>query len=295
MIVSAGLGKAAVPATCGELVQGSLDGTPCLVSCPINVYSVAEVQLSDQVGWQVPTDLPKAVAGLNAGLRELQPAAAGGRLRLNSNLPRGRGYGSSTADLGATLYALGRACGQPLEPHQAARLAVRIEPSDSSLFPGLALFDHRCASFYEVLGTAPPLHVITLDPGGEVDTLAFNEQDHQAQLRRLAGEHRQAFELLRYALRNNDWRSLGEAATLSARVHQVILHNPWLEQVLRLTRAVGALGTCRAHSGTLLGILLDGRNADVQSIANYLRCRLPPQLKIYVYQLVDGGPHYSDI
>jgi len=292
--VRTGQGRAAVPATCGELVQGSLDGTPCLVSCPINVYSVAEVELSTQDGWQVPVGLPKAVAGLYAGLQALRPSAPGGCLRLHSELPRGRGYGSSTADLGATLYALGQACGQPLEPHQVARLAVTIEPSDSSLFPGLALFDHRRGSFCEVLGMAPPLCVITIDPGGEVDTLAFNELDHQTQLRRLAGEHRQAFELLRHALRSNDWRSLGEAATLSARVHQVILHNPWLEQVLGLARAVDALGICRAHSGTLLGVLLDGAHADARAVADYLRRRLPPQLKLYVHQLVDGGPYYPD-
>jgi hypothetical protein len=44
-------------------------------------------------------------------------------------------------DIGATLFALGRAMEQPLASAEVAQLAVGIEPSDSSLFPGLTLFD----------------------------------------------------------------------------------------------------------------------------------------------------------
>jgi L-threonine kinase len=301
-------GRAAVPATCGELVQGTLDGVPCLVSCPIDIYSVAEVRLlclpvpqaASQTGsaspgrqcWQVPADRPKAVAALRAGLRHLGHES-GTWLRLSSPLPPGRGYGSSTADVGATLYALGRACGRDILPAEAARLAVSIEPSDSSLFPGLTLFAHRSAGFHETLGWAPPLRLIVIDPGGEVDTLAFNDIDHKEALRRLALGHREAFELLRHSLRQSDWHGLGGAATLSASLHQTILHNPWLEQVLALAGQVGALGVCRAHSGTLLGILLDPA-ADVASSAAYVARRLPPEMAVHTHRLVGGGPLDED-
>ncbi len=301
--MSTAAGQAAVPATCGELVQGTLDGVPCLVSCPIDAYSLAEVHLhplpipppprlpgTEQAGrwhWQVPADRPKAVAALHAGLRHLGQECTG-RLRLTSPLPRGRGYGSSTADVGATLYALGRACGRDIPPAEAALLAVSIEPSDSSLFPGLTLFAHRSAEFHETLGCAPPLHLIVVDPGGGVDTLAFNDLDHTDALRRLALGHREAFELLRHSLRRGDWHALGGAATLSASLHQTILHNPWLEQVVGLAGQVGALGVCRAHSGTLLGILLDPA-ADVASSAEYVARRLPPGMVLHKHRLVGGG------
>ncbi len=166
------LASVAVPATCGELVQGTLDGIPCLVSCPIDCYSIAEIHLKPTPGWEVPGDAPKAAAALRAGLAYMGSATSwAGRLRLLSDLPRGRGYGSSTADIGATLYALGQALGRPIAPEQVAQLAVSVEPSDSTIFPGLALFDHRGGHLHEGLGPAPPLAVVIIDPGGEVDTL----------------------------------------------------------------------------------------------------------------------------
>jgi len=280
----------ALPATCGELVQGTLDGVPCLVSCPIGRYSVAEVQSLQESGWTVPSDAPKAVTALCAGLAHASRPEQGGQLRLFSDLPRGRGYGSSTADVGATLYALGEALGQSFAPAEAAQLAVSVEPSDSTLFPGLTLFDHREGTFHEALGPAPPLVVVVLDPGGEVDTLAFNRLDRSDALRRLAPRHRQAFDLLREGLKRSDIQAVGAAATMSAQAHQDILFNPLLEPVLALAPEVGAVGVCRAHSGTLLGILLDPVHADVQAVAAFITKHLADQAAVACYPLVGGGP-----
>ncbi len=287
-----GQARVTLPATCGELVQGTLDGVPCLVSCPIGRYSVAEVRLRPGPGWDVPPDAAKAAAALRDGLSYLDRPEWGGRLRLVTDLPRGRGYGSSTADIGATLFALGRAMGQPLASEEVAQLAVGVEPSDSTLFPGLTLFDHRGGSFHECLGPAPSLSVVVLDAGGEVDTLAFNRVAHRGTLRRLAPEHRQAFALLREGLEQRDWEALGEAVTLSARAHQAILPDPLLEPALALAGEVNALGVCRAHSGTLLGLLLDPVHADMPAIIDFVARRLPDGVSVACYPLMDGGPRY---
>jgi L-threonine kinase len=169
-----------------------------------------------------------------------------------------------------------------------ARLAVSVEPSDSTLFPGLTLFAHRSGEFYETLADAPPLHVVVLDPGGEVDTVAFNRCDHRAILQRLAKEHRQTFDMLRQSLRDSDWEMLGEAASLSSRLHQAILPNPWLDDVLKLARSVSALGVCRAHSGTLLGLLMDTVTTDVAAVTAYIARRFP-SLAVHVHRLTSGG------
>ncbi len=322
VVYGAGPTCAALPATCGELVQGTLDGIPCLVSCPIGRYSMAEVRLRPGPGWDVPLDAAKATAALRDGLAYLDRPELGGRLRLVTDLPRGRGYASSSADVGATLFALGQAMGQPLTSEEVAQLAVGVEPSDSTLFPGLTLFDHRGGGFHECLGPAPSprpapswdrdgtragashlcradrcrqggLAVVVLDPGGEVDTLAFNRVDHRGTLRRLAPEHRRAFALLREGLEQRDWEALGEAVTLSACAHQAILPDPLLEPALDLAREVGALGVCRAHSGTLLGLLLDPVHADVPAIVDFVAHRLPDGVSVACYPLVDGGPRYN--
>jgi len=284
------MGRVALPGTCGELVQGTLDEVPCLVSCPIDRYSVAAISLLPNADWILPPGMPKTHAALQAGLRYLGKAAAGGWLHMHSTLPRGRGYGSSTADIGATLYALGWATAIPLAPLEVAKLAVQVEPTDSSILPGLALWDHRHGRLYTDLGVPPALWIIVLDPGGEVDTLTFNRCDHRAALQKLAPIHREAFTLLQDGIRRGDIDSIGAAATLSATAHQTILCNPFLDLALSLSREVGAVGLCRAHSGTILGVLLDPGRTAVRHAVAYCKRQLGPGVHVFSTPMVSGGP-----
>lgn len=281
-----------MPATCGELVQGVLDGRSCLVSCPIDRYGVAFVEGSaaaETPEWRVPPRALKAAAMLRAGMAHFGESVPAGRLWLRSDLPAGRGYGSSTVDVGATLYALAGFFGRSLPKAEAARLAVQVEPSDSTLFPGLALFDHREGSFHECLGPAPALAVIVLDPGGEVDTLAYNREVTPESLRRFSAEHREAFGLLRTGLTERDWARVGQAATLSAQTHQAILFNPFLDAALAACRTLDGLGVCRAHSGTLLGLLLDTARTSPEEALVRVRRLFPDPVRIYLQAMVDGG------
>ncbi|MBI4506101.1 MAG: GHMP kinase, partial [Chloroflexi bacterium] len=78
-----------LPGTCGELVQGAIGGQPFLVSCPIDVYARVAVELAPGVPLVAPADAPKAAAALRATLAHCGAAALGGRLTLDSPLPRG--------------------------------------------------------------------------------------------------------------------------------------------------------------------------------------------------------------
>ncbi len=284
--------RVALPGGCGELIQGTWEGVRCLVSCPVDIYSVAEVALASGKQGQLLTEDPKAQVALRSGLIYYGLPDDAASLCLTSALPRGRGYASSTADIGATLYALGAAVGRPFSAGEVSQLAVAIEPTDSTIFPGLALFDHRAGSFYKDLGPAPPFAVLIIDPGGGVDTLAFNLQDHEDLLRRLAPQHGEAFSLLFSGLRRRNWGDVGAAATISACVHQCILPNPWLELVLALSKEIGGLGICRAHSGTILGILLDLKHADLPAAVCHIARRLPKEVTVRATSLTDGGPRF---
>lgn len=281
---------AAIPGTCGELFQGTLDGVPCLVSCPIASYSRADVWLGTQAGWVIQPEGPKVRQALQAGLASRLHTASGGQVRCCSALPQGRGYGSSTADIGAVLYALGQALHRPFTPLEVSRLAVQVEPTDSSLFPGLALWDHRQGRLYQALGPAPALTVIILDPGGEVDTLTFNQRDHRALLHKLAARHREAFRVLYAGLQQMDLEAIGHAATLSATAHQGILENPLLDLALSLAREVHALGVCRAHSGTILGLLVDPQRTDVAEVLAVAAQRCGTAVTLHSQRLINGGP-----
>ncbi len=259
--------------TCGEWVQGTLDGVPCLVSCAVDWYAQVTVALDGASAWQFPPDAAKSAAALRLALAARDASAVGGVLRLSNPLPRGRGYASSTADVAGTIYVVGAALGRPFAPDEVARLAVRVEPSDSTIFPAPTLFAHRNASFHRPLAALPPLAVVVLDPGGAIDTLAFNAADHTAALRKAAPAHREAFERFEAGLACGDAVEVAQAATLSARIHQAILPSALVEAALASYPVLGALGTCRAHSGTLVGLICRPEAAD--AVACRARTRFP--------------------
>lgn len=281
--------SASLPYTCGELFQGTLDGQACLVSCPIGIYSTALI-VPKLAGQTLPRKAGRALEQLPLAGTEIPS------ISLLRRLPSGRGYGTSTADIGGVIFAAARFAGLSISSIQASRQAVAIEPTDSTFFPGLALFDHRQAEFHQILGAAaPPAVVAILDPGGVVDSEAFNACNWNPALAKLAGQHRQAFDLLQSGIAAQDLSAIGEASTLSAQAHQKILFNPLLDQALALARETGAVGICRAHSGTILGLLFSKPSFDEQAIVLRLRKQLPAQIHLRLTELTVGGPRFANL
>lgn len=278
-----------VPCTCGELVQGMMAGMPFLVSCPIDRYSLVRVTLGDSPARGTPSS-SKAHRAAASTLALLGCADVPFRLEVSCSLPPCKGFGSSTADVVGAIAAASEAAGCSLHPEAMARLAVTVEPSDGTMFPGLALFDHRGGSRWEKLGSTPPLWVVALDFDGAVDTVDFNARLDLKGVGSLEAEHGRAMELLRAGLRQRRWGLVGEAAILSARANQQLLFKPQLESVIALGRDFHALGVCAAHSGTALGVLFapedEGRARGLEKEAQQ---DIPGLLEAWTTRMVDGG------
>jgi L-threonine kinase len=211
-------------------------------------------------------------------------------LHVSCPLPPSKGFGTSTADVVGAIAAVAEAVGRPLSPGEVARLAVAVEPSDGTMFPGLALFDHRGARRYQDLGPAPPLLVVALDFEGAVDTEDYNARLDTAQLHAMEKEHSHALELLLDGLRYHRLELVGDAATASARANQRLLAKPQLEATIALGRECLSLGVCAAHSGTALGVLFAPGE---ESRAKLFRKRAEEQLEglsdCWIATMVDGG------
>jgi L-threonine kinase len=229
------------PGTCGELAQGMLDGILCMVTCPIDMYSTATVELSPGgSGISAPADSPKARRAVSATLDYLGAAGMEASLSLDSRLPRGKGMASSTADVAAAIAATGAALDRELSPAQVAEIALGVEPSDGVMFPNVSIFDHRKGRIAVTLGTPPPMRVVVLDFGGSVDTLEFNRTDRDGDLKRLGPRMAEAVSLIKDGIVRGDPLRIGHGATVSAVANQEVLFNPHLEPVLELSRRVGA-------------------------------------------------------
>jgi len=112
------------------------------------------------------------------------------------------------------------------------------------------------------LGYLPPLTIVGLDEGGQVDTVEFNARPRPFDRARRAEYENLLFDLER-AVASNDLRSLGEISTRSAVLNQEILPKTHLDLLLDMSRRYEALGVVVAHSGTHLGLLLDPDAADL--------------------------------
>ena len=285
-----GAATARVPGSCGELAQGMLDDGYFLVSCPIDMFSTATVALSHGSGRvDAPADAPKSRQAVSLTLAHLGRHDVDAHLRLSGPLPRGKGMASSTADVAATIAATADALGAEMPPSEVARIALRIEPSDSVMLPGIAKLDHKRGSVAKTLGSAPPMRVVVLDFGGDVDTLAFNGVNRDGILRRLQPEFGDALALIERGIRTGSAADIGMGATRSAIANQQLLYKPQLDAVLRLADDVGAVGVNAAHSGTVLGMLFEDDNALTENAVSRAWESLFGIRRIYNRRIVDGG------
>jgi L-threonine kinase len=260
----AGTGTGSACGSFGELLQGMLpeSNLDFLVTLPIVRGSIASIQLTPEA-----TELAVAPAGKCKALTLARRMLAqrgyhrGGHLRIESDLPVGKGLASSSADLVATARAVAAAFGIGAAVDEIEGLLREIEPSDGVMYPGAVAYHHREVRLHRILGDLPSLAVVGVDEGGEVDTIQFNRlpkpftaRDKQ-EYQRLLGE-------ITGAIGAGDLVTIGRIATRSAEMNQRIRPKKHLAAMTRLGADIGALGVVAAHSGTMLGLLLARDEAD---------------------------------
>ena len=260
----------------GELLQGALPGHgPFLVTLPIELRARAQFVVPDSADeLRVrPESSWKSLRLAEALLRryELPPR---GELTLESEIPRGKGLASSTADLVATYRALARFHHLPQDTEVLESLLREIEPSDGVMHESVVAYRHREARLLERLGAVPALALVAVDEGGEVETLEHNQRE-PGYSRGEIDEFASLLARLRDAFRAGDLRAVGAVATRSAEMNQRVLPKRTLGTMIGVAAAVGALGVVVAHSGTYLALMVDalgeGRDDRVQAASERLR------------------------
>ncbi|MFB6844437.1 kinase [Streptomyces sp. NPDC056373] len=145
---------------------------------------------------------------------------------------------------------------QAAEASRRPPALARIEPTDGVLYPGIVAFYHRRVALHSQLGSLPSMTVVGADEGGEIDTIAFNRipKPFSAADRE---EYARLLERMATAVAGGNLTEVGEVATRSALMNQVLRPKRKLEAMIDTCRQVGGLGVVVGHSGTCLGVLLD--------------------------------------
>ncbi|SCE35734.1 threonine kinase [Streptomyces sp. SolWspMP-5a-2] len=267
----------------GEILQGVFASgrglRRALITLPCPLYeSHAVFEPSGTTDEVVMLDpwRTKARRAAELTLRALD-VPTGGTLSLTSNIPPSRGFGSSTADVVATIGAVHEAAGRRPSPARYAALAVAAETASDALMYAhrTVLFAHREGEVVEDMGgPLMPLAVVgfgTSADGTGTDTLDLPPARYSVweieAFRPLLGS-------VRRALRTGDVALLGRVATASARINQRHLPVPGLADLLRVGEAVGAAGLQVAHSGDVAGLIFDPALPDLATRADLARKRL---------------------
>ena len=253
------------PGSCGEFIQGSLGGTPFLLTCPVNRYShaLADVQhpfrnnhFPLQAKARKARELTLALLGME---EENTP------IYVRSDIPQGKGMASSSADIGAVAMATALLKGRELTLTELEKISLAIEPSDATFYPGVVLFDYLKGNLSKQMGVCPPMKIVIFDEGGSVDTVAFNNRVELPDLiREKEGLIEEALYLFELGINSKDVDLIGRASTISSFANQRILPKPDLYGVHEIGQYYGSSGTIIAHSGTIMGLIfpVDEKNVD---------------------------------
>lgn len=253
------------PLVLGECVQGRTEsGRHFLITSPIGLFSWAEYSI-DPARTSSVVEPAERSKSRRAVLRYLTEAGLpfGGVLRVHTPVEPGQGFGTSTADITASVRAAAAAWGRSVSPEVVARIAIEIEPTDGSMYPSCVAFAHREGLLLESLGALPRFEALVACTGGMVDTVAFDERRRDFRYSRRDQEDlAAAWDMVRHANRVADVALMARAATISARINEQLLAKPYFGDVLDFVECVGIEGLMVAHSGTALAMILDPERPD---------------------------------
>ena len=234
-----------VPGSCGELVQGFTQGEPFLGTCPIDRYTT--VKVSERfLGLEGLGE--KSQQALNMTLAYLGRSDFPYGMRLTSELPRGKGMASSSADIAAVVAAVMESFYESWTPEFIMDIAAQIEPTDGVFYPGIVLMNQVSGRVFERFLQVPALSGAVFDVGGTVDTCAFHQQAKDV------GDMSEVFNAFWQAMQSGQAECIAQIAMESAFGHQKILYKEELAQIWQWGQAAGAWGVNVAHSGTVLGL-----------------------------------------
>lgn len=258
------------PASCGEFVQGILDNEEYLSSYAIDMFSIASLEEKKEdinLGSKKSRKaIEKVFEKFNIPIEESKNIS----LDLKSNIPIGKGMASSTADIGATIKATLSILNKKLNDEEISLIASEIEPTDSIILYKNSIFNPVNGSVKKYLSSFDNGRVIILEPKEVLETKIIRSNPNYLNIK-LENKSiiKKSFDLLEKGLENNDLKLIGEACTLSSLANENIHKKPYLNEIIEISESMNAYGVNIAHSGTVIGILID-KNMDYERIINHL-------------------------
>ena len=284
------------PGTCGEFLQGSIDGQSFLVTCPINRYSYALSNVIQPFSKEFCALQPKSAQArklVQELVQEKNKNQICPPVYVRSDILQGKGMASSSADISVTAMATALAMDYDLSLKELEQICLSVEPTDASFYQGVTQFDYIKGTISKPLGMCPPLKILVFDEGGSIDTVSFNKQaDLQNKILEKESIIQESFDLFKQGLITHDIKLIGQAATLSAFGNQRILYKPNLYDFHDVGNSYNSVGTIIAHSGTIMGLLFPVDYGRINDCKNEILRKLPQLSYVDTVETTNEGLTY---
>lgn len=279
------------PASCGEFVQGILDNEEYLCSYAVDIYSTATVEEKLEDVQRGPYKSRMAIKSVfkrfGISVRECRNIS----LQIDSDIPVSKGMASSTADIGATIKATLTLINKSLSDEEIAKLAAKIEPTDSIYLDKNSIFNPITGEVIKPLGNVKNARVIILEPQKTLSTKRIRSiPDYEERKISNKGVIKEAFNLLEQGITKNDLDLIGRASTLSSLANENIHKKHQLNKIIEISNSYGAYGVNVAHSGTVVGIIIDKDMNEKRLIRLLHEAKIDSFYnKIYASDIINGG------
>lgn len=240
------------PASFGEIIQGKMYDKDILCSCPINIFT--KVRVFESKNPQYKYKYLKSAKFLNNVLKEwgYEEYIENLDIDIKSNIPAGKGFASSTADLCGVYYALLGLFKRQYEEDEIIRNCINIEPTDSIIFKEMTIFDYKNGHYKQNIGEYCNFNILVFEGKRVVDTVEFNKRN----LPPLSNVEDLEKKLI-LAVKDKNIRNIGYCATESIIRNHRRLSYPILPVILKIKEEIGGYGVIGAHSGDALGIIYE--------------------------------------
>lgn len=245
--------------TLGELWQGPVhyEGRLeiALISLPMQRYSWAHFIPGESGCADLDLrDMNKCRAAIDVYLAHYGRDLPVGRWVFGSELSRGKGMASSTADIVATVRCLDCVFDVQSPPTLIADVLRRIERSDSVYLDRYALYLSARQEVVRLFGIAPRFHACYFEEDYMVDTDSTTDalRAHYAKRR---PEYEANLLAAITAFDQGDLPGIAACATRSAELGQEVLPKEHLGALQAEQRRFRADGIVVAHTGSLIGYL----------------------------------------
>ncbi|WP_250673833.1 cobalamin biosynthesis protein [Paraclostridium ghonii] len=279
------------PASCGEFVQGMIKEKEYLSSYAINRFSKVTLEEKIDNANRGPLKSRKAIEEVFKYFDLPKEDLKNISIDIKSDIPISKGMASSTADIGATIKATLNLIGKDLNEYDICKLATKIEPTDSIYIKENTIFNPLNANIIKKLGCFDSGKVLILEPNDTLNTKHIRKKENYIKLKKQNKyiiEY--AFKLLEQGIRKNDLNLIGQACNISSVANENIHKKKYLSEIMDISKEYGACGVNIAHSGTVIGILLEQDMDETKIIEKIVEKKINKKYKkIYTANIIAGG------